>query len=282
MKVFKTATAFTQVISELKIQGKKIGFVPTMGALHKGHLTLVESAMKSCDIVVCSIYVNPLQFNNPEDFTKYPNTLESDIEKLESVGCDFLFNPTFEEVYGPAKAKDYDLGDLNNYMEGPFRPGHFQGVANVVIRLFEIVLPDVAFFGLKDYQQYLVVKHITKNHLPNITIQGIETVRDDNGLAMSSRNMRLTKSQYENALAVPKLMQEIGDKLSSYTIAEIKTWFEEKVNTTPELKYEYVEIADAENLHPVLDYTKHQRMRIFVAFYAGSVRLIDNIELVVE
>jgi len=277
MKLFQTSGQIHAEINFLRSQGKKVGFVPTMGALHKGHLALVEYALKACDVVVCSIFVNPLQFNNPEDFNKYPSTIASDTQLLEGVGCHFLFNPNYEQVYGQSEPRTYDLGQLNEVMEGKFRPGHFQGVANVVIRLFEIVQPDIAFFGLKDYQQLMVIKRVTAAHLPHIQVVGVDTIRDENGLAMSSRNMRLTPEQYQSAQLVPGLMQQSLKMLKSKSVDEVIGWFKDSVNNVPHLQYEYLEIADGETLKHVEDISQHQHIRLFTAFYAGEVRLIDNI-----
>lgn len=279
MKVFQSSGQIHAEVNFLRSQGKKVGLVPTMGALHKGHIALIERALMACDTVVCSIFVNPLQFNNPDDFKKYPNTLAHDTQMLEEIDCHLLFNPNYEQVYGQSEPKEYDLGHLNEVMEGPFRPGHFQGVANVVMRFFEIIRPDMAFFGLKDYQQYMVIKKITAEHMPEIQIMGVETIRDEKGLAMSSRNMRLTPEQYQSAVKVPALLKKIKEKLKSKTVKEVKNWFIKSVNKADHLKCEYIELADADTLELVTDPSKHQHIRVFTAFYAGEVRLIDNMPL---
>jgi pantoate--beta-alanine ligase len=276
MKVFESAGQIHAEINFLRSQGKKIGFVPTMGALHKGHISLIQRALMDCDNVVCSIFVNPLQFNNSEDYTKYPSTIDKDTQMLEEIDCHFLFHPNYEQVYGQSKPKEYDLGILNNVMEGSFRPGHFQGVANVVLRFFEIVQPNIAFFGLKDYQQYMVIKRVTAQLMPQVQIMGVETMRDENGLAMSSRNQRLSADEYTSAAKVPALLKQVSTMLNKHTVAEIKAWFEKEVNALPFLKNEYIEIADADTLELVTDPSNHANMRVFTAFYAGEVRLIDN------
>jgi pantoate--beta-alanine ligase len=276
MKVFESAGQIHAEINFLRSQGKKIGLVPTMGALHKGHIALIERALMACDNVTCSIFVNPLQFNNPDDYKKYPNTIAKDTRMLEEIDCHLLFHPDYEQVYGQSKPKEYDLGHLNHVMEGKFRPGHFQGVANVVLRFFEILQPDMAFFGLKDYQQYMVIKRVTEQLMPAIQIVGVETIRDEKGLAMSSRNLRLTPEEYNAAIKVPELLKEAGGMLGKNSIEEIKAWFTMKVDTVDHLKNEYIEFADGDNLEIVIDPSSHKNIRVFTAFYAGEVRLIDN------
>lgn len=277
MKVFRSSGQIQAEINFLHSQGKTVGLVPTMGALHNGHISIIERALMACDTVVCSIFVNPLQFNNPEDYKKYPSTITNDTRMLEEIDCHMLFNPDYSQVYGHSEPKVYDLGNFNNLMEGAFRPGHFQGVANVVMRFFEITQPDVAFFGLKDYQQFMIIKKVAALVFPNIQIIGVETIRDENGLALSSRNARLSADEYKSAIKVPALLREAVTMLGKHTIAEIKTWFEKKVNKIPHLKNEYMEITDAGSLELVTNPSKHKNIRVFVAFYAGEVRLIDNI-----
>ncbi len=279
MKVFQSSGQIHGEINFLKEQGKTIGLVPTMGALHKGHIRLIERALISCDVVVCSIFVNPLQFNNPEDYNKYPSTIANDTKLLEEIDCHFLFHPNYEQVYGQSEPREYDLGNLNEIMEGSYRPGHFQGVANVVMRFFEIIQPDMAFFGLKDYQQYMVIKRVTQQLMPDIQIIGVDTIRDEKGLAMSSRNLRLSEEEYSSAVKVPALLKKAGLRLEKYTIPQTKTWFEKQVNKLPHLRFEYIEFADANTMVPVDRIEKKQSVRVFTAFYAGEVRLIDNMAI---
>jgi len=279
MKVFESAGQIHAEINFLKSQGKKIGFVPTMGALHSGHMLLIKNALEECDIVVCSIFVNPLQFNNPDDYKKYPSTIAKDTQLLEEINCHILFHPGYDQVYGTSQPKVYDLSNLNDTMEGAFRPGHFQGVANVVLRLFEIVQPDVAYFGLKDYQQYMVVKHVTALHMPKLEIKGIETLRDENQLAMSSRNLRLSKEEYDSALKVPALLRQAGSMLQTHTSTQVQNWFNSQLSSIAHLKPEYLEFADADTLEPVTEFKQGKNIRVFTAFYAGEVRLIDNMAI---
>ena len=277
MKVFQSSGQIHAEINFLRSQGKKVGLVPTMGALHKGHMALIERAMMACDVVVCSIFVNPLQFNNPDDYKKYPSTIAKDTQMLEEIDCHLLFHPNYEQVYGQSKPREYDLGTLNSVMEGAYRPGHFQGVANVVMRFFDILQPDMAFFGLKDYQQYMVIRKITAQLMPQIQVMGVETIRDENGLAMSSRNMRLSAEEYASAVKVPGLLKQAGSMLTGHTVTEVKDWFTAQVDAIPHLRNEYIEFADADTLDLVNNTAQHSHIRIFTAFYAGEVRLIDNI-----
>jgi pantoate--beta-alanine ligase len=198
---------------------------------------------------------------------------------LEEIDCHILFHPSYEQVYGTSEPREYDLGHLNDVMEGMFRPGHFQGVANVVMRFFEIVQPDIAFFGLKDYQQYMVIKRVTAQHMPQIQIMGVDTIRDEKGLALSSRNLRLSAEEYESAALVPELLKKVGKRLEKYTVQQTKTWFTNQVNKIPHLQLEYIELADANTLELVNDPAHHTQIRVFTAFTAGQVRLIDNMPL---
>lgn len=279
MKVFQSSAQIHAEVNFLKSQKKTVGFVPTMGALHPGHISLIKQALAACDVVVCSIFVNPLQFNNPEDYKKYPSTINLDIELLEEAGCHLLFHPNYEQVYGQSQPKIYPLGFLDQVMEGAFRPDHFQGVANVVLRFFDIVQPDMAFFGLKDYQQFLVVKTMAAKFAPHVQIVGAPTIREENGLAMSSRNMRLTPEQRELSAKVPGLMMEAGRMLAQHPVMEVKKWFEREISLIHGLRLEYFELSDGDTLEPVVNYSAHHHIRAFTAFYAGDVRLIDNIQI---
>jgi len=279
MKICNSSELISQELNALRSQGKTVGFVPTMGALHRGHTSLTRRSAEGNDVTVASIFVNPLQFNNKADFENYPSTLEKDVPALEESGCTFLFHPDYKEVYPTEDHRDFDLGDLASVMEGKFRPGHFQGVANVVYRFFDIVRPDKAYFGLKDYQQYLVIKRIVAPFFPGLEIIGVETVRDEKGLAMSSRNLRLTPAQYESAVKVPGLMKKIRGQWGKMGPEQISEEFNEKVASIPELRPEYLEIAHAGTLQPATGSDDPADLRIFAAFYAGDIRLIDNMAL---
>ncbi len=274
MEVFKTSVELQEYLQQFSEQNMKIGFVPTMGALHNGHLKLVEKAAEDNQIVVCSIFVNPTQFNNPTDLEKYPRMPEKDISLLKKLNCNVLFIPSVEEIYPEEDKTVFDFGILENVMEGKFRPGHFKGVAMVVKRLFEIVNPDNAYFGLKDYQQYLVIKKLVEDFNLNVNIVGCPTVREKDGLAMSSRNLRLSKEQRKTAPLIFEYLNYIKTHFKEKNIHEWKDWFENKISNNPILELEYVEIADAKTLAPPLH---SDTLVVCVAVFAGEVRLIDNI-----
>jgi len=266
-------------MQEFRSQGVSIGFVPTMGALHEGHLALVRKSLIENDLTVVSIFVNPLQFNNPDDFLKYPQMPEKDRMVLEEVGCNILFTPVKDEIFPLDFQKTFQLGYLDTVMEGAFRPGHFQGVARVVYRLFEIVQPHRAYFGLKDYQQFMIISKVVAPLFKDLKVCGLETVREKSGLALSSRNLRLTATQYEEASHVPGLLKVAARMLGKKTPDEIRKWFEAELSKFSELRLEYLEFAHAETLRPYTNGDYPYGYRIFVSFYAGDVRLIDNMSI---
>ena len=279
MKVFNFIVDIQRFVEEKRNEGLKIGFVPTMGALHEGHLSLINRAKKENDIVVCSVFVNPIQFNNQTDLEKYPRTPERDIEKLEQAGCDAVFMPTAEEMY-PNKVEDhYDFGDLERVMEGACRPGHFNGVAIVVRKLFEIVTPNRAYFGEKDFQQLAIINKMVKDLNMNLEIVPCPIVRENDGLAMSSRNVRLNEA--ERAIA-PKIFATLNDAISkkdSMSPAEMKSYALAKYAEIKEFDVEYVEITDEINLKSLENWNECEHARIFVALQLGPVRLIDNVRI---
>ena len=279
MKVFNFIVDIQRFVEEKRNEGLKIGFVPTMGALHEGHLSLINRAKKENDIVICSVFVNPIQFNNLSDLEKYPRTPEKDIEKLEQAGCDAVFMPSAEEMY-PEKVSDhYDFGDLERVMEGACRPGHFNGVAIVVRKLFEIVNPDKAYFGEKDFQQLAIIKKMVQNLNMNLEIVPCPIIRENDGLAMSSRNVRLNET--ERAIA-PKIFATLNDAISkkvSMTPAEMKEYTLAKYAEIKEFDVEYVEITDETNLKSLENWNECDHARIFVALQLGPVRLIDNVRI---
>ncbi len=259
--------------------GKSIGFFPTMGALHQGHLSLLKAAKKHCDIVVCSIFVNPTQFNNPNDLAHYPRTPEKDTLLLENAGNDVLFLPQEEDLYGKEQPLKIDLGDLAVHFEGSSRPGHFQGVARVVRLLFDAVQPDQAFFGLKDYQQCRVVAELVKQlHLP-VRLHFVATEREPDGLAMSSRNQRLTPRQRQEAPVIHKTLEFVKEAYPPEDLTLLVEKAIERINASPELRVDYFQIADAENLLPLTRPDGTKKAVALTAVYAGEVRLIDNLEL---
>ena len=279
MKVFNFIVDIQRFVEEKHNSGLKIGFVPTMGALHEGHLSLINRAKKENDIVVCSVFVNPIQFNNPADLEKYPRTPEKDIEKLEQAGCDAVLMPTAEEMY-PEKVEDhYDFGDLERVMEGACRPGHFNGVAIVVRKLFEIVTPDKAYFGEKDFQQLAIINKMVKDLNMPLEIVPCPIIRENDGLAMSSRNVRLNET--ERALA-PKIFATLNDAISkkdSMSPAEMKAYALAKYAEIKDFDVEYVEITDEINLKSIENWNECEHARIFVALQHGPVRLIDNVRI---
>lgn len=275
MKIFTTKSDIIQYLLQKRSAGKTIGLVPTMGALHSGHISLLATAKIITDEVVCSIFVNPTQFNDPKDLEKYPRPIESDIKKLESAGCDVLFNPPVNEVYAANEAPWHlDIGPLENMLEGEFRPGHYQGVTQVVFKLFDIIKPDMAFFGQKDYQQFLVISKMVQ--LLNLPVKMImcPIVREAGGLAMSSRNVHLSAEEKQNALALSQLLQMVKDNFAAHTLAELKQLAAGFMSTQPGLRMEYFELADGDTLYPAAADTK--KVVALVAAWAGKTRLIDN------
>ena len=282
MIIFKTARDLRHELDKYEQKGDAIGFVPTMGALHDGHLSLLTSSKSQNKATVCSIFVNPAQFNDPKDFRKYPSTLEQDIYKLETAACDILFLPPVEEIYpnGLNEKKDYDLGYLDTLLEGKFRPGHFQGVCRAVEKLLQIVLPDNLYLGQKDFQQCMVIKRL-------IQLMGKESqihtnicpiLREKDGLAMSSRNMRLSGEQRATAVALFETLTFLKQNLNKGSLSDLKkeaTALLEKKNFKPD----YVEIADAKTLKPINEWDSRINIVGLVAAYLGDVRLIDNMIL---
>ena len=280
MIIFKTASALSEHINALHAAGKSVGFVPTMGALHQGHLSLIAASKSENNATVCSIFINPTQFNNAEDFNLYPVTVEKDIEQLVATGCDMLFLPSVAEIYTPGHIKKhYELGALEHKLEGYFRPGHFQGVSEVVDRLLSIINADRLYLGQKDFQQCLVIKkliEITGRQKPELRF--ISTRREDSGLAMSSRNLRLTEQERETALVISEALHYIKQAWPTEPVNHIK----EKAMVMLQQKgfvIDYIEIADAENLEPLIQYDSHKKAIALIAATLGSVRLIDNMLL---
>ncbi len=277
MKILKSAEILTEEVVNLKSQGKSIGFVPTMGALHKGHLSLIDYASRDNDIVVVSIFVNPTQFNDKGDYDRYPRILEKDIEKLKKVKCDFVFSPEENEMYPEEDNREFDFGKLDKVMEGEHRPGHFRGVALIVSKLFEIVKPHKAYFGEKDFQQVAVIKHITKQLGFNIEIVSCPIIRENDGLAMSSRNMLLSKYQRANVSLISKTLFEAREMPKKMTVSETKDWVIRTINENPYMDVEYFEIVDGSNLEPINDWGQDEEKVGCIAVHVGNIRLIDNI-----
>jgi pantoate--beta-alanine ligase len=281
MKQFTTIGEIQDYVIHQRKIGKSIGFVPTMGALHLGHLALIRRSKKENDLTVCSIFVNPIQFNNKEDLEKYPRTLNSDAKTLEENGCDVLFAPETGEMYPENETPtiDIDFGMLDKVMEGKFRPGHFRGVAIVVKKLFDIVHPTRAYFGKKDFQQLAVIRYMVQTLALPVGIIACETVREPDGLAMSSRNMRLTSSERNLAPKIYETLLKVKQKAGEIPVTELKDWAVKNIQENPALRVEYVEIADNNSLLPIENWDTNSQAVAFAAVFLGDVRLIDNIEL---
>ncbi len=277
VKVFETIKELKIHLDNNKQKGKSIGFVPTMGALHSGHTSLIEIASLENDIVVCSIFINPKQFDNKEDLQKYPRDLNKDLDILKKLNCNTVFIPSEEEMYPEPVTKQYAFGGLEKVMEGKYRKDHFNGVAIVVKRLFDIVNPNRAYFGIKDYQQLLIVKQLVQKSDLTVEIIPCETVREPDGLAMSSRNKRLTKQQRAEATTIYKTLVKASKIWKSKSIKELKEMVTQKINAKPTLKLEYFEIVNPENLKPINNIMAAEKAIACIAVFAGNTRLIDNI-----
>ncbi|MGB4205256.1 MAG: pantoate--beta-alanine ligase [Bacteroidales bacterium] len=276
MEIVRTISETKAIIEKIKAEGKTIGFVPTMGALHAGHISLQERSHKENDFTVCSIFVNPIQFNNAEDLEKYPRTEERDIEMLEKAGCHLVFIPSVNEMYGEKEKTVYDFGHLDKILEGEFRPGHFNGVAIVVKKLFDIVTPHKAYFGEKDYQQLAIVKQLVRMHDIPVEIVPCPTMREPSGLAMSSRNERLSLEEKEIATILYRTLKQTVEKTSELTPEECENWAIQQINAAPGMSVEYFSIVDAETMLPVKKWHEGQQVVACVAAFIGEVRLIDN------
>lgn len=280
INLIKRTEVLHDILTKDKLEGKTIGFVPTMGALHEGHLKLVEQAKTENDICVVSIFVNPTQFNNQEDLIKYPRTLERDLEILEPLGVDYVFAPGVEEIYPQKDNRIFDFAPLDSVMEGFYRPGHFNGVAQVVSRLFDIINPTRAYFGQKDFQQLAIIKALVREHKYPIDIVSVPIVRDDSGLALSSRNERLSEEQKKTAVAIStQLMKAKRMFEDGKTIPEIKERVIKAINDNEDLEVEYFDIVDGNSLQSIAEARESDYIVACVAVYCGNVRLIDNIIL---
>ena len=280
MKIFRFASELQVELKREKKENNLIGFVPTMGALHDGHLSLIQRANRENNLSVCSIFVNPTQFDNPKDLEHYPKTLEEDIKLLESVGCDYLYAPNAKDVYPNGLiSRNFDFGGIENQMEGKFRRGHFDGVGTVVGRLFECCIPDKAYFGEKDFQQLQIIKKLTLLEHLNIEIIGCPIFREKDGLAMSSRNQRLSISQRNAAPRIYEILKEAKTLSKSMGLQQVSSWVSEQFIKETELALEYFSIAREDKLEEVFSLSKSVKSRAFIAVNAGEIRLIDNLPL---
>ena len=274
MKIINTVEELMETAVRERAAGKSIGMVPTMGALHEGHLSLIRRAHEENDVVFCSIFVNPVQFNNAEDLAKYPRTLEADVQLIGDL-ADYVFAPTVEEVFPVAPTEVYDFGTVANVMEGAARPGHFNGVGVIVRRLLEWTRPHKAYFGEKDYQQIAVIREMCAQCRILAEIVPCPIVREPNGLAMSSRNRRLSEHEFETAANIHRILEE-SKKLHS--VPEIQQFVETEIAKIPEFQLDYFEIADAKTLLSTGTLDNPNGVMGFITVYVGPVRLIDNIK----
>ena len=281
MLIFDRQVALIEHLKHISDSKTTIGFVPTMGALHEGHLSLIENSIKNNSVSIVSIFVNPTQFNNPEDLEKYPRTLENDLEKLKAVSDNIIiYAPDVDDIYeGKTVSKQFNFDGLENQMEGKFRPGHFDGVGTIVKRLFEIVKPTNAYFGEKDFQQLQIIKKLVeKENLP-INIVSCPIFREHSGLAMSSRNERLSPSERQSATIIYKTLLEAKSKFNSESVSEINKWVEQVFENQNNFKLDYFEIADEATLLPCEEKSSNKKARAFIAVFVNNIRLIDTISL---
>ncbi len=279
MKIFSSISETKTYLEERSKKGKSIGFVPTMGALHQGHISLLQQANLENDVVVCSIFVNPIQFNKKEDLEKYPRTFEEDVLKLKEVQCDVLFAPSVEEMYPEPVLERFDFGHLDKVMEGRHRPGHFNGVAVVVRKLFEIIAPTKAYFGLKDYQQLKIIQTMVEKLDMKIDIIPCPTLREKDGLAMSSRNVRLNKYERSIAPVIFRVLNNLKDKIGTMSPLEAQEWGTGQINKFDEMSVEYLSIVGADDLLQISNWDDKKSVVACTAVNLGKVRLIDNIIL---
>lgn len=279
MKVIRTVEELKSVVGALKAEGKSVGLVPTMGALHDGHVSLMEKARGDNDVVVVSVFVNPTQFNNPDDLRTYPRTEEADCARMRDAGVDIAFIPSVEEIYPEPDNRVFDLGKVAEVMEGAMRPGHFNGVAQIVSKLFRMVEPTRAYFGEKDFQQIAVICRMVEiEGFKNLEIVDCPIKREADGLALSSRNVRLTPHQREIAPNIHRIMVESLDKARDCSVEEVKRSVIDAVNAYPEMDVEYYEIVNAADMQPITDWSQATQAVGCITVYLGDVRLIDNIK----
>ena len=281
MLIFETQLALIEHLKVNSDSNTTIGFVPTMGALHNGHLSLIEKSLHNNKPTIVSIFVNPTQFNNPEDLEKYPRNLESDIVKIKTISDNvIIYAPSVEDIYeGNTTSKPFNFDGLENLMEGKFRPGHFEGVGTIVKRLFEIVKPTNAYFGEKDFQQLQIIKKLVEKENFPITIVGCPIFREENGLAMSSRNERLSPNDRNSAAIIYKTLLEVKHRFSTEPLSEIAIWVNQVFENQPNFKLDYFEIANETTLITSETKNSNQKHRAFLAVFVNNIRLIDTISL---
>lgn len=281
MIVFETINDLTTWLDSCKKSGQTLGFAPTMGALHKGHISLINRAKEDNSVVLSSIFVNPTQFNNAEDLKKYPKTIEKDLEMLREAGCDAVFLPSVTEMYPDPDAPKghWHFGLLSDTLEGHFRPGHFDGVLTIVKKFFDIIQPNSAYFGEKDYQQLAHIRQLVITENMPIRIVSCPTLREDDGLAMSSRNLRLTADQRQTALVIYNVLKGIKEQVPQEDPPSLEIWGRSIFLQHPEIELEYLEIIDGHTFSPLADWSDSEEPVALIAAYVGDVRLIDNMRL---
>jgi pantoate--beta-alanine ligase len=277
MELIKTQKELNSRLDRYRNRSQKVGFVPTMGALHEGHLSLIKTAGKECDFVVVSIFVNPTQFNDPKDLERYPRDLDKDLKLLSGTSCELLFAPSVKEIYPEPDTRVFDFGQLDKVMEGEHRPGHFNGVAQVVSRLFDIVKPDKAYFGQKDFQQLVIVREMVRQLNIGTDVVACPIIREPDGLAMSSRNNLLTKKDRKSAPLIANTLSESCNFVNSKSIFDTKNFVENSIQRDENLKLEYFEIVDGNTLQPVYNWRDSNYIVGCIAVFAGEIRLIDNV-----
>lgn len=277
MEVIEQVKRMREVVQALRCDGRRIGFVPTMGALHEGHLQLLRTAAQENDITICSIFVNPTQFNNPEDYKLYPRTLEQDIDLLQAIGCDYLFVPSAADVYPQQSLLQFSFGVLDAVMEGTHRPGHFSGVATVVGKLFNIVQPHKAYFGQKDLQQVAIIRQLVNSISFDLELVCCPTIREADGLAMSSRNKRLSLGERQIATILYKALALAKQQLKRKPVAAVKEEVTTYLGSGKGVELEYFDIVETSTLQPVHDIGSLNEVALCIAAFVGPVRLIDNI-----
>ena len=278
MKVIHTIKALQAELSVLKAQGKKVGLVPTMGALHAGHASLVKRSVNENEVTVVSVFVNPTQFNDKNDLVKYPRTLDADCKLLEACGATYAFAPSVEEMYPEPDTRQFSYAPLDTVMEGAFRPGHFNGVCQIVSKLFEAVKPHRAYFGEKDFQQLAIIREMVRQMQFDLEIVGCPIVREEDGLALSSRNARLSAEERENALKISQTLFKSRTFAATHTVSETLKFVEDAIAAVPGLRLEYFEIVDGNTLQKVDNWNQTSYVVGCITVFCGDVRLIDNIK----
>lgn len=278
MKIVKKTSELEVLVSLFKELGLKIGLVPTMGALHNGHASLVKKAVAENDVVIVSVFVNPTQFNNKNDLATYPRTVETDCALLESLGANIAFTPTVEQIYPYPDTRQFDFTPLDKVMEGPMRPGHFNGVAQVVSRLFDIAQPNKAYFGEKDYQQLAIIREMVRQFNYPIEIVGCPIIREADGMALSSRNTLLSATERQIAVRISQTLAKSQSLLKEKSVKELQQWVIDEINRGGELEVEYYEIVNGTTLQPINSWNDCDNPVGCITVYCGKVRLIDNIQ----